>query len=204
MNFHTSPVRKILNINVGKVAPLFVKEGETTHRVVSGIRKQIIELSVRVGPLGIAGDEQADLSVHGGLDKAVYLYPHEHYAFWRDARERMLKQKSELLPGAMGENLTTTGLLETDLWVGDRLQIGEAILEVTEPRSPCYKFGAVMGYAQALKHMLQSGYTGVYLKVIQTGELQAGENITLLPGRRETSIAQINDRRLRGRQRDLF
>lgn len=204
MNFHTSPVRKILNINVGKVAPLFVKEGETTHRVVSGIRKQIIELSVRVGPLGIAGDEQADLSVHGGLDKAVYLYPHEHYAFWRDARERMLKQKSELLPGAMGENLTTTGLLETDLWVGDRLQIGEVILEVTEPRSPCYKFGAVMGYAQALKHMLQSGYTGVYLKVIQTGELQAGENITLLPGRRETSIAQINDRRLRGRQRDLF
>ena len=204
MNVYTPPVGKILNINAGKVAPLFVKEGETTHRVVSGIRKQAIELSVQVGPLGIAGDEQADLSVHGGLDKAVYLYPHEHYAFWRDARERMLKQQSELLPGAMGENLTTTGLLETDLWVGDRLQIGEVILEVTEPRSPCYKFGAVMGYAQALKHMLQSGYTGVYLKVIQTGELQAGENITLLPGRRETSIAQINDRRLRGRQRDLF
>jgi len=204
MNVYTPPVGKILNINAGKVAPLFVKEGETTHRVVSGIRKQAIELSVQVGPLGIAGDEQADLSVHGGLDKAVYLYPHEHYAFWRDARERMLKQQSELLPGAMGENLTTTGLLETDLWVGDRLQIGEVILEVTEPRSPCYKFGAVMGYAQALKHMLQSGYTGVYLKVIQTGELQAGQSILLVPGRRETSIAQINDRRLRGRQRDLF
>ena len=204
MNVYTPPVGKILNINAGKVAPLFVKEGETTHRVVSGIRKQAIELSVQVGPLGIAGDEQADLSVHGGLDKAVYLYPHEHYAFWRDARERMLKQKSELLPGAMGENLTTTGLLETDLWVGDRLQIGEVILEVTEPRSPCYKFGAVMGYAQALKHMLQSGYTGVYLKVIQTGELHTDESIMLLPGRRETSIAQINDRRLRGRQRDLF
>jgi len=204
MNVYTPPVGKILNINAGKVAPLFVKEGETTHRVVSGIRKQAIELSVQVGPLGIAGDEQADLSVHGGLDKAVYLYPHEHYAFWRDARERMLKQQSELLPGAMGENLTTTGLLETDLWVGDRLQIGEVILEVTEPRSPCYKFGAVMGYAQALKHMLQSGYTGVYLKVIQTGELHTDESIMLLPGRRETSIAQINDRRLRGRQRDLF
>lgn len=204
MNFHTPPVGKVLNINVGKVAPLFVKEGDTTHRIVSGIRKQAIENSVQVKPLGISGDEQADLSVHGGLDKAVYLYPHEHYAFWNDARERMLKQTTELLPGAMGENLTTTGLLETDLWVGDRLQIGEVILEVTEPRSPCYKFGAVIGYAQALKHMLQSGYTGVYLKVIQTGELQAGEDITLLHGRRETSIAQINDRRLRGRQRDLF
>ena len=159
---------------------------------------------MRVEPLGIAGDEQADLSVHGGLDKAVYLYPHEHYAFWHEARERLLRQKAVLLPGAMGENLTTTGVLETDLWVGDRLLMGEVILEVTEPRSPCYKFGAVMGYAQALKQMLQSGYTGVYLRVIQSGVLRAGENIRLEPGRRELSVAQINDRRLRGRQRDLF
>ncbi len=198
------PTRQLLSMNVGKVSPLFVKESEATHRVVSGIRKQSQEMPVRVEPLGLAGDEQADLSVHGGLDKAVYLYPHEHYAFWNEARERMLKQKSELSPGAMGENLTTVGVLETDLWVGDRLQIGEVIVEVTEPRSPCYKFGAVMGYAQAVKQMLQSGYTGVYLKVVQTGRLHAGALITLLPGRREVSIVQINDRRRRGRQRDLF
>ena len=196
--------RRIISINAGKVMPLFVKDGETTHRVVSGIRKQTVETPVPVGPLGVAGDEQADLSVHGGLDKAVYLYPHEHYAFWNEARERMLKQKSELMPGAMGENLTTTGVLEADLWLGDRLQIGAVIFEVTEPRSPCYKFGAVMGYAQALKQMLQSGYTGVYLRVVQQGVLSAGEHITLLPGPRDVSIAQINDRRLRGRQRDLF
>lgn len=204
MNSPARPPGKIISINVAKVAPLFLKEGETTHRIISGIRKQAIETPVHVGPLGIAGDEQADLSVHGGLDKAVYLYPHEHYAFWNDARGRMLKQTTELLPGAMGENLTTTGVLETDLWVGDRLQMDEVILEVTEPRSPCYKFGAVMGYAQALKQMLQSGYTGVYLRVIQSGELRADGGIMLLPGRRELSIAQINDRRLRGRQRDLF
>ncbi len=195
---------RLVSINVGKVAPLFVTEGGTTHRMVSAIRKQAMGTFARVERLGIAGDEQADLSVHGGLDKAVYLYPHEHYAFWNQARERLLKQKSELLPGAMGENLTTTGVLETDLWVGDHLQIGEVILEVTEPRSPCYKFGARMGYAQALKQMLQSGYTGVYLKVMQTGVLHVGDAMTVLPGRRELSIAQINDRRLRGRQRDLF
>ncbi len=195
---------RLVSINVGKVAPLFVTEGQTTHRIVSGIRKQSLEGVAQVELLGIAGDEQADLSVHGGLDKAVYLYPHEHYAFWNQARERLLKQTSELLPGAMGENLTTTGVLETDLWVGDHLQIGEVILEVTEPRSPCYKFGARMGYAQALKQMLQSGYTGVYLKVMQTGVLHVGDAMTVLPGRRELSIAQINDRRLRGRQRDLF
>lgn len=204
MNPHPSPVRRVLSINVGKVAPLFVTEGQTTHRIVSGIRKQSLEGVAHVEPLGIAGDEQADLSVHGGLDKAVYLYPHEHYAFWNEARERIHRQSSELSPGAMGENLTTIGVLETDLWVGDRLQIGEVLLEVTEPRSPCYKFGARMGYAQALKQMLQSGYTGVYLKVVDTGALRAGENIVLLPGPRELSIVQINDRRRRGRQRDLF
>jgi len=204
MTSQAPPLRQIVSINVAKVSPLFVKDGETTHRIMSGIRKQAMGTPMGVSPLGIAGDEQADLSVHGGLDKAVYLYPHEHYAFWNDARERMNKQQTALLPGAMGENLTTSGVLETDLWVGDRLQINEVIFEVTEPRSPCYKFGAVMGYAQAIKQMLQSGYTGVYLRVIQSGVLHAGEGIMLLPGQRELSIAQINDRRLKGRQRDLF
>ena len=198
------PRKQIISINVAKVSPLFVLEAETTHRILSGIRKQAMDIPMHVAPMGIVGDEQADLSVHGGLDKAVYLYPHEHYAFWHDARERQLKQKTVLLPGAMGENLTTTGVLETDLWVGDRLLMNEVILEVTEPRSPCYKFGAVMGYAQALKQMLQSGYTGVYLRVIQSGVLRTGEDIRLVPGRRELSVVQINDRRLRGRQRDLF
>ena len=195
---------KLLSINTGKAAPLFVNDGATTHSIMSGIRKQPVKGAVQVNPLGIAGDEQADLTVHGGLEKAVYLYPIEHYAFWEAARERMLKQRFELLPGAMGENLTTEGLTEEALWVGDRLQLGEVILEVTEPRSPCYKFGARMGYAQAVKHMLQSGFSGVYLKVVQTGELEAGVAIRLLPGAREVSIAQINDRRRKGRQRDLF
>lgn len=198
---------KLISINAGKVAPLFVKQDATTHAIVSGIRKLPIDGPVSVQAMGIAGDEQADLTVHGGLDKAVYLYPQEHYAFWEQARQRAHKRHTgsdALMPGALGENLTTTGLLERDLWVGDQLHVGTAIFAVTEPRAPCYKFGAHMGFAHAVKQMLQSGFTGVYLKVLQPGLLQAGQTLTLIPGVREVGIAQINDRRLKGRQRDLF
>ncbi len=195
---------KLISVNVARVAPLFVGDGGQRQAVMSAIRKQPVAGAVEVRPLGLAGDEQADLSVHGGLDKAVYLYPHEHYAFWGEQLARVRRQPVTLAPGALGENLVTEGLLEDALWVGDRLRIGSVLLEVTEPRQPCFKFAACMGYAHAVKHMLQSGHSGVYLKVIERGMLQAGDAIALLPGRREVSIASINDRRLRGRQRDLF
>ncbi len=195
---------KLVSIHRATVAPLFVGSEGQRQVVMSAIRKQAVEGAVEVGPLGLAGDEQADLSVHGGLDKAVYLYPQEHYAFWHAQLERVRRQPVALAPGTLGENLATEGLVEQALWVGDRLRIGSVLLEVTEPRQPCYKFGAVMGYAAAVKHMLQSGLTGVYLKVVEPGALQAGDAIALLPGRREVSIASINDRRLKGRQRELF
>jgi len=194
----------IFSVNRGKVAPLFVSESGVTQSVISGIRKQTVDGPVQVGKLGIEGDEQADLTVHGGLEKAVYLYPYEHYAFWENTLLNVLKKPAQLAPGAMGENLSTLGITENDLWVGDRLKIGEVLLEVTEPRAPCYKFAARMGFRHAVKHMLQSGFTGVYLKVMQQGSIEAKATITLLPGSREVSIADINGRRLRGRQRDLF
>lgn len=194
----------IVSINTARVAPLFVNESGNAQTVMTGIRKQPLRDGVMINRLGLAGDEQADLTVHGGLDKAVYAYPAEHYSFWQQERERALKQTASLAMGALGENLTTQGLLETALWVGDRLQIEGVLLEVTEPRAPCYKFAACMGYKQAVKHMLQSGFTGVYLRVIQTGVINAGDVIQLIPGIREVSIAQINGQRLRGRQRDLF
>jgi MOSC domain-containing protein YiiM len=194
----------IVSINRGKVAPLFVTESGSTQSVVSGIRKHTVEGLVQIGILGIDGDEQADLTVHGGIDKAVYLYPYEHYAFWENTIYSLLKKTVELVPGAMGENLTTEGITERDLWVGDRLKMGEVILEVTEPRAPCFKFAALMEFRHAVKHMLQTGFTGVYLKVIQQGRFNAGLPITILPGAREVRIADINDRRLKGRQRDLF
>jgi MOSC domain-containing protein YiiM len=194
----------ILSVNRGKIAPLFVSESGVTQSVISGIRKQAVDSPVKVGKLGIEGDEQADLTVHGGVDKAVYLYPYEHYVFWENTLLNVLKKPIQLVPGAVGENLTTLGIVEHELWVGDRLKIGELLLEVTEPRAPCYKFAARMGFRHAVKHMLQSGFTGVYLKVIQPGSLEAKADITLLPGPREVSIANINGRRLKGRQRDLF
>jgi len=195
---------RLLAINIARVAPLFINESGTKQSVMTGMRKQAMQGSIAVNKLGLVGDEQADLTVHGGLDKAVYAYPHEHYEFWRQERERMLKQQSVLTSGLVGENLTTQGLLEKDLWVGDQLRIGSALFEVTEPRAPCFKFSAHMGYAKAAKHMLQSGYTGVYLKVVDTGEIQAQQGITVIPGQREMSIVEINDRRLKGRQHDLF
>ena len=195
---------RILSINTGVVQPLFVSTEHQKQSVMSAIRKAPVTSPVKLNLLGIVGDERADMSVHGGLDKAVYLYPHEHYPFWVAARERMLHKHEPLAFGIMGENLTTEGLLETELWVGDRLDIGELLLEVTEPRAPCYKFAARMGYPQAIRHMLQSGFTGVYLKVIKPAEIAAGQTINVLPGPREVSIASINGQRLRGRQRDLF
>lgn len=195
---------KLVSVNRALVAPLFVGSEGQRQAVMSAIRKQPVDGSVDVRPLGLAGDEQADLSVHGGLDKAVYLYPREHYALWEDHLARLRRQPVALAAGCLGENLTTEGVLESALWVGDRLRIGSVLLEVTEPRQPCFKFAAVMGYAAAPKHMLQSGASGVYLKVVEPGSLQAGNAIDLLPGRREVSIASINDRRLKGRQRELF
>lgn len=194
----------VLSINTGIVQPLFVHTEANAQSVMSAIRKAPLAGRVTVNRLGIAGDERADMSVHGGLDKAVYLYPHEHYAFWVTARERVLHRQEPLSYGFMGENLTTKGLLETELWVGDSLEIGELLLEVTEPRAPCFKFAARMGYAQAIKHMLQSGLTGVYLKVITPADIIVGQTISIKPGPREVSIADINRQRLKGRQRDLF
>ncbi len=195
---------KILSVNAGRVAPLSVSEGGQRQSVMSAIRKQALQGVVTVQPLGIAGDEQADLTVHGGLDKAVYLYPVEHHAFWREQLRSAKREERSFDFGEFGENLSSEGLLEESLWIGDRLQIGEVLLQVTEPRQPCFKFAARMGYAAAVRHMLQSGRTGVYLKVITEGRLQAGDEIVLIPGKRDVSIASINDRRLRGRQRELF
>ena len=195
---------KVISVNVAQVDLLFIEQHGATHRIPTGIHKQAVAGMVEVKKLGLVGDEQADLTVHGGLHKAVYAYPGEHYAFWEGKRREILKRDEALPPGSMGENLTLSGLLETDVWIGDRLHIGSVLLEVSEPRQPCYKFNAKMGYAHAAKHMLQSGHTGFYLRVIETGSLQEGDGITLLPGPREVTLASVIERRWKGRQRDLF
>ena len=150
----------VVSVNVGAIGDLFVQQSDRLRRIATGIHKQSVQGAVQVGKLGLAGDEQADLSVHGGLDKAVYAYPSEHYAFWMAQRLAARKSDEPLPPGSMGENLTLQGLLESDVWVRDRLQIGSTVLEVSEPRQPCFKFNAKMGFSHAAKMMLQAGCTG--------------------------------------------
>lgn len=186
--------RQLLSINVATPSPLTI-EG---RQIMSGIGKRAVSTladpqRVVVRPLGLEGDDQADTSVHGGLSKAVYAYPHEHYTFWQTVRAQAQAQAwGEALPhGMLGENLTLTGLLEGDVYVGDVLQFPDCSLAVSEPRRPCYKFQAVMGFKHAVKMMAQSGYCGYYLAVRQPGTIAAGESYEVIPGAREVSIAEL-------------
>jgi len=195
---------KIISINVALVGNLFAAEEDQPRNIASAINKRPLAGAVMAGKLGLDGDEQADKSLHGGPLKAVYAYPVEHYAFWEEQRSRVFLRHEPLPPGAMGENLTVQGLLEAQVWVGDRLLIGEAVLEVTQPRSPCFKFGIRMGVAHAVKAMAQSGATGFYLQMVQTGQIRAGDAIALVAGPRRVSIAQLNAQRYDKGQRELF
>jgi MOSC domain-containing protein YiiM len=160
---------------------------------MTAIGKRPVEGPVAVGDLGLQGDEQVDLSVHGGLRRAVYAYPAQHYAFWQTVRaQARVSLWDEAQPwGSMGENLTLQGLDETRLWVGDELHLPSCRLAVTEPRQPCGKFNAVMGFDQAAKLMQQSGYCGTYLAVLQGGEVAAGDEAVLVPGPRELSLLEL-------------
>ncbi|QWD59924.1 MOSC domain-containing protein [Polynucleobacter sp. MWH-UH35A] len=201
---------RLLSISAGKVAPLFGNHHPDYKSVASAIRKKVVSDPVNLVPveitmLGIKGDEQADLSVHGGIEKAIYVYPAEHYTFWNELLTRETKRPVCLEYGAIGENFTIEGLLESEVFVGDRLQIGTLEFAVVKLREPCFKFNAAVGYKGASKAMLQSGYSGWYLRVIKTGVLTAGAEITLIPGARETSIAQQNLRLLNNRnQKDMW
>jgi MOSC domain-containing protein YiiM len=168
-----------------------IKIGERS--VLTASAKQAVTGEVPVMPLGLFGDEQADLSIHGGLEKAVYAYPSEHYAFWQHARQQAgLGRIDDSLPhGSLGENLTLAGLLETGVWAGDVLRFANCELRVTLPREPCYKFNASIGFAGASKLMAQSGFCGFYLAVETPGALRAGESFELIPGRRSVSIPQL-------------
>lgn len=178
----------ILSLHVGQVRPL--KVGERVIR--SAIAKQALSGFVPVATLGLQGDEQEDLSVHGGVRKAVYALPRQHLAWWQAQRMQagatLFDEPIE--PGQLGENLSLDGVDEHEVFIGDELHFeGGVVLRVTEPRQPCSKFNAVLGYERAGKDMVQSGRCGFYLAVLHTGSLSAGERFTLHGGPRETSIA---------------
>ena len=162
---------KLISLNVGRPR-LVVSKGEP---VSTGIFKEPVSGPVMLRTLNLDGDRQADLTVHGGISKAVYAYPLEHYEFWKRKLPEM-----ELPYGMFGENFTTEGLLENDVNVGDRFSVGEAELMVTEPRLPCYKLGIKFGRADIIRKFLQSRRTGFYFAVIKEGQVQAGDELELL------------------------
>jgi len=162
---------KLLSINVG-----LPREIEWKGKLVrTSIFKAPVPGRVRVAQLNLEGDQQSDLSVHGGVDKAVYAYPSEHYPFWRRELPGM-----DLPWGVFGENLTTEGLLEETLHIGDRLRVGSSEFLVTQPRMPCFKLGIRLGRPDIVKRFLQSGRSGFYFAVLQEGEVAAGDSIELL------------------------
>lgn len=185
---HTPPPSmKLLSLNCASIQPLRLLDGT---EVPSAYRKSPQSGPVTVTTDGLAGDDQADRRHHGGPQRAVYAYPSEHYAVWRTlrAQARVADWGAELPWGSLGENLTVTGLLETQLWIGDRLRFPDCEFIVTRPRQPCTKLNAVLGFAQAARLMQQSGYTGFYLAALQAGTVAAGQPFTLVPGPRELHL----------------
>jgi MOSC domain-containing protein YiiM len=162
---------KLLSVNVGRPR-VVMRDGEP---VSTAIFKEPIEGRVMLRTLNLDGDRQADLSVHGGPSKAVYVYPSEHYDFWRTEFPEM-----ELPWGMFGENFTTFGMFEDELNVGDQFSVGSAVVMVTEPRMPCYKLGIRFGRADIIKRFLKSGLSGFYLAVLREGDVGAGDPIELL------------------------
>jgi MOSC domain-containing protein YiiM len=159
---------EILSVNVGLPREVIWK-GKT---VITGIFKEPVSSRVRVRSLNLDGDEQADLSVHGGLDKAVYAYPYEHYDEWRAELPDV-----DFPMGVFGENLTITGLTEEDVKIGDRFRVGSVELQVTQPRMPCYKLGIRFARPEMVQRMFTNYRSGFYFAVVQEGEVEAGDRL---------------------------
>jgi MOSC domain-containing protein YiiM len=189
-------MRRVVSVHVGRATRLTVGDRD----VLSAIGKRLVEGRVAVGRLGLEGDEQADLSVHGGPSKAVYAYPSEHLPFWRTVRAQAgVAAWDEAVPsGRLGENLSLEGLLESDAFVGDRLRFADCEFAVSEPRFPCFKFNAAMGFAHAAKMMSQSGWCGFYLAVVVPGTIAAGDPFEHIHGPREVGIAELFRARMAG------
>ncbi len=162
---------RVVSVNVA--LPETVVFGKRTFR--TAILKKPVRGAIPLGRLGFEGDGQADPRYHGGPEKAVYLYPHEHYAYWADVLSR-----NDLSPGAFGENLTTDGLVETALRIGDVLEIGTATVQVTRPRTPCAKLGAKFGSMTFVRTFAAAGRPGTYLRVVREGMVEAGDAIVLV------------------------
>jgi len=183
---------KLISVNIGLPRDV-IWQGK---RVTTGIFKQPVAGRVMVRSLNLDGDRQADLTVHGGLDKAVYAYPSEHYDYWRSELPGI-----DVPWGMFGENFTTVGLLEHTVNIGDCFRIGSAEVRVTQPRMPCYKLGIKFGRADMIKRFLDSQLTGFYFSVLQEGEVEVGDSIELI-SRDEHNLTVADVTRLYARKAD--
>jgi MOSC domain-containing protein YiiM len=173
---------RLLSLNVGLPREVIFQN----RTVLTGIFKEPVQGKVQLRFLNLDGDRQADLNVHGGPQKAVYVYPSEHYSYWK--REL---PGTDLPAGSFGENFTTEGLLENSVHIGDRFRVGSAEVVVTQPRLPCYKLGIKFGRADMVKRFAISGRTGFYLSVAQESEVSAGDEIE--PLQRDESNLTVAD-----------
>src|SRR5437763_15271872 len=182
----------ILSLNVG-----LPKEVSWQGKLVTtGIFKEPVKGPVMMRTLNLDGDQQADLTVHGGVTKAVYAYPSEHYDSWRTELPGV-----DVPWGMFGETFTTEGLLEENVYIGDRFGIGETEVMITEPRMPCYKLGLKFGRAEIIKRFLASRRTGFYFAVVREGRVGAGDTIELI-GREQQDISVADITRLYAFQKD--
>ena len=174
---------RLLSLNVGMPRQVEVPNGV----VLTSIFKEPVKDRRAVRRHNIEGDRQSDLTVHGGPNKAIYCYPNEHYAWWKEQLPGM-----ELPYGMFGENLTTEGLLETEVRIGDRFRAGTALLQVTQPRMPCFKLGIRFGRADMVKRFWISGRSGIYFSIVEEGEIGAGDAIEqVVDGPEDLSVNDV-------------
>jgi MOSC domain-containing protein YiiM len=159
---------KLISVNTSKQKSIEYQGKE----ISTGIFKEPIEGGVYVKRENLEGDEQADLLNHGGLHKAVYAFSSEHYNYWRETLKN-----PHLKHGAFGENLTISGLDEASVFIGDQFSVGQCVLEVSQPRVPCFKLGIVLNNTKASKLFIKSFNTGVYFRVIKEGIITAGDQV---------------------------
>ncbi len=175
-----TPKIRSVNVSIPKEVEF---EGQ---RITTGIFKEPVEGRIMLRTLNLVGDKQADLTVHGGPDKAVYAYPMEHYQFWRK-----VYPNTEMTNGMFGENFTIEGLMESEVSVGDSFEIGSSKVIATQPRMPCYKLGVKFGRMDILRKFLASGRSGIYFKVLEEGEVGAGDPIIII--KKDTNRVAISD-----------
>jgi len=166
------------------------------NKVTTGIYKDPVQGRIQVRKLNLDGDKQADLTVHGGIEKAVYSYPSEHYPFWRS-----LYPDIEMNWGMFGENFTTEGLLENQVNIGDEFQIGSTKFAVTQPRMPCFKLGIKFGRGDVIKKFFASGKPGIYFKVLEEGEVGTGDEIKQIR-RDENNVTVVDIMKIYGKERE--